>query len=62
MGETSTKKGFFKSVKKEFKKIIWPDKKSAAKQTIAVLIITVVLGVVIKVLDTLIQTGIDAIC
>ena len=62
MGETSTKKGFFKSVRKEFKKIIWPDKKSAAKQTIAVLIITVILGVIIKLLDTLIQSGIDVIC
>ncbi|SHI47756.1 preprotein translocase subunit SecE [Parasporobacterium paucivorans] len=61
MGETAAeKKGiktWFRGLKVEFKKIIWPDKRSAAKQTVAVIAISVVLGAVIKVLDMLIQVG-----
>ena len=49
---------FFKGVKAEFKKIIWPDKDSLIKQTIAVVLISVVLCLLIAVLDTVISTGI----
>lgn len=55
------KKSFFKGVKGEFKKIIWPDKMSIAKQTTAVVVISVVLGAVIKVLDMIIQLGLSLI-
>jgi len=41
----------FSHIKAEFRKIIWPDKASAAKQTIAVVVISVVLGVIIAILD-----------
>ena len=37
-------KSWFKGLKAEFKKIIWPDKETLVKQTIAVIIITGVLG------------------
>lgn len=61
MGETAAEKkgikNWFRGLKVEFKKIIWPDKRSAAKQTVAVVAISVVLGAVIKVLDMLIQVG-----
>ena len=50
---------FFKDVAAEFKKIIWPDKKTLSKQTTAVVIISVVLGVMISVLDVAIQYGVD---
>ena len=63
MGEASEKKvekkGFFKNVNAEFKKIIWPDKMSIAKQTTAVVIVSLILGVIIKVLDMVIQLGLD---
>ncbi len=54
--EVSTKeKGrvslWWKGLKSEFKKIIWPDKETVAKQTAAVIVITVVLGAIISLLD-----------
>lgn len=61
MGEAKVKKSYFKGLKAEFKKIIWPDKASVGRQTTAVLIISVLLGVVIKVLDVFIQYGVDFI-
>ncbi len=61
MGEAKVKKSYFKGLKAEFKKIIWPDKASVGRQTTAVLIISVLLGVVIKVLDQFIQYGVDFI-
>ena len=51
------KKSWFKGLKSEFKKIIWPEKKSVARQTTAVVLITVVLGAVIVVIDRLVQMG-----
>ena len=61
MGEAKVKKSFFKGLKAEFKKIIWPDKASVGRQATAVLIISVLLGVLIKVLDIFIQYGVDFI-
>ena len=62
MGEpakTEKKKvSFWTGLKAEFKKIIWPDKDSLIKQTIAVVMISIALCLVITVLDTVISTGI----
>ena len=57
--EKTKKKSWFKGLKAEFKKIIWPDKKTLAKQTVAVIISSVILGAIIAVVDALIQYGID---
>ena len=43
----------------QFKKIIWPDKKSLARQTTAVVVVSVVMGLVIALLDYFIQYGVD---
>ncbi len=56
--EKTKKPGFFKGVKSEFKKIAWPDKKALLKQTVAVVATTIVLGLLIVVLDTVIQEGV----
>ena len=40
------KKSWFKGLKAEFSKIIWPDQKSLTKETIAVLVVSVLLGVI----------------
>ncbi|MDI9241499.1 preprotein translocase subunit SecE [Fusibacillus kribbianus] len=53
------KKSLFKSLKAEFKKIIWPDKKSFTRQTIAVVLTTVFLGAIIALLDLVIKFGIN---
>ena len=53
------KTSFWKSVKTEFGKIIWPDQKGLLKQSAAVLSISIVVGLIITFLDTLIQYGIN---
>lgn len=61
MGDSKTKAKAFKikGLKAEFKKIIWPDKKTLAKQTVAVVSVTVILGAIISVVDALLTFGID---
>ena len=63
MSETTVEKpkknSWFKGLKAEFKKIIWPDKKTLVKQTVAVITCSVILGAIIAVVDALIQYGID---
>ena len=53
--EKKEKGDFFKNLKIEFKKVIWPTPKSAAKQTIAVVVCTIILGIIAAALDTGIQ-------
>lgn len=63
MGETvktkKQKKSWFKGLKAEFKKIVWPDQKSLAKETAAVVIVSVVVGVIISVVDLIARFGIE---
>ena len=59
MSEKTQKKSWFKGLSQEFKKIIWPDKMTLAKQTAAVVSISVVLGAIIAVLDFMLQHGIE---
>ena len=59
--EKKEKNSFFKNLKIEFKKIVWPDKKSAARQAVLIIITTIILGVLIKLLDTGIQALIGLI-
>ena len=59
--EKAPKKSWFKGLKAEFKKIIWPDKKSLTKQTIAVVATSVALGIIIKIMDVILSYGIDAL-
>ena len=62
MGETENtkkapKKSYWKGLKAEYKKIIWPDKETVAKQTGAVVAVAIALGLIIAALDTIIVTG-----
>ena len=61
MGENAKtqKKSWFKGLKTEFRKIVWPDKNTLAKQTTAVVAVSVVLGALISVVDALLRYGID---
>ena len=67
MGENTTKevaakapkKGWFKGLKAEFKKIVWPDKKSLARESAAVVVSAIALGIIIKILDVVINYGIE---
>ena len=57
--EAAPKKSWFKGLKAEFKKIVWPDKKSLTRESIAVIASAVALGIIIKVLDVVITYGIE---
>ena len=57
--ENPQKKSFFKGLKSEFKKIVWPDRKKLTKETTAVFIISVILGIIISVIDLVIKFGFD---
>lgn len=63
MGETvkekKQKKSWFKGLKVEFGKIIWPDQKTLTKETAAVVISSVVLGVIISIVDLVVRFGIE---
>lgn len=61
MGDSNKaeKPSFSKGVQSEFKKISWPDKTSLLKQSVAVVCVSVVLGVVIAVLDMFLQYGVN---
>ena len=57
--ENSRVLGWFDGLKAEFRKIIWPDRQTLLKQTVAVVAITAVLGVLISVFDAAILEGIN---
>ncbi|MBQ2082662.1 MAG: preprotein translocase subunit SecE [Lachnospiraceae bacterium] len=57
--EKKAKKSFFKSVKAEFKKIVWPTKDTVKKETTAVVLWTAALGAIIALLDAVIKMGVS---
>ena len=59
--EKKEKVGFFAGVKAEFSKITWLTKGDVARQTIAVTVISIVVGLLISVIDWLIQYGLKFI-
>ena len=64
MGETekvekAPKQSWFTGLKAEFKKIIWPEQKSLVRQTVAVVAVSVIVGLIITLMDTLIQYGVN---
>ena len=64
MGQTENvqkapKTSWVDGVKAEYKKIIWPEQKSVVRQTIAVIVTSVVVGLIIALLDWAIQHGVN---
>ncbi|MBW4846043.1 MAG: preprotein translocase subunit SecE [Lachnospiraceae bacterium] len=59
--ESAQKKSFFKGLKSEFTKIVWPDKETVTKQTIAVISSAIALGLIIGILDLIIKFGLSFI-
>ena len=57
--EKTKKPKFIDGLKAEFKKISWPDRQSTFKQSVAVVAISVVLGLIIAALDFIIQSGVN---
>ncbi len=72
MGDTSTEKTespsskksgseFWKGIKSEFRKIIWPDRSTLTKQSIAVIVVSIITGALIAIIDRALQYGINFI-
>lgn len=59
--EKAPKKSWFKGLKSEFKKIVWPDKESLVKESAAVIVITIILGLVIALIDMAVEYGVNLI-
>ncbi len=57
--EKTQKKSWFKGLGREFGKIIWPDRMTLTKQTAAVVSVSVALGIIIALIDFLVQNGVD---
>ena len=55
------KKSWFRGLRAEFRKVVWPTKKTLARQTVAVVTISILLGALIAVIDNMIQYGLDFI-
>lgn len=55
------RKSYWKGLKAEFKKIVWPDRETVTKQTIVVLLASLALGIIIGVMDMIFKFGINLI-
>jgi preprotein translocase subunit SecE len=52
-------KSWFKGLKAEFHKISWTGREDVTKQTIAVVVVSVILGLLIALIDFILQSGIN---
>ncbi|MCI9593490.1 MAG: preprotein translocase subunit SecE [Lachnospiraceae bacterium] len=59
--DKAPKKNYWKGLKAEYKKIVWPNRETVTKQTIVVLVVSLLLGVLIGVLDMIFKFGINLI-
>lgn len=57
--EKAPKTSWLKGLKAEYKKIMWEDRKSVVRQTVAVVSVSVTLGLIITLMDWFIQHGVD---
>lgn len=59
--ENKASPGFLQGVKAEFKKIVWPDRQATVRQSVAVVAISVAIGVIIAILDYIVAYGVNFI-
>ena len=57
--KNTQKTSWCKGLQAEFRKIIWPERKTLAKQTTAVVAVSVFLGLLIAVIDAVLEYGIN---
>ena len=50
---------FWTGVKAEFGKVVWPNGKGAFRQSVAVILISVVAGLIIALIDFAAQSGVN---
>ncbi len=59
--KTGKKKNRLEGFKKEFKKIVWPDKDTVIKESSEVIVVSILLSLIIAGLDLVIKLGLDRI-
>ncbi len=59
--KSSSIQGFFKGLKTEFNKILFPNRQDIVKETTATIVVSLLIGVVIAVLDLIMKTGLGFI-
>ena len=57
--EKANKPGKLSQIKTELKTVIWPDQGTVRKETTAVVVVSVLLGLVIALLDIVLRYGVD---
>ncbi len=62
MAEANAKKQnkvvrFFKEIKSELKKVTWPTKKQVLNNTLIVIAVVVIIGIIIAIFDAIFQWG-----
>lgn len=55
------KRSWFQELKAEFGKITWPTKQSLARKSMVAIIVSVILGLLITGIDTLVEIGLKFI-
>lgn len=55
------KKSWWAGLKTEFKKITWPKKDDLSRQTVAVVVASVVIGCAVAAIDFFIRLGVEAL-
>jgi preprotein translocase subunit SecE len=63
MGDSNTKKktNFFKGLKSEFKKIVWPSFSELMKQSLTVVAVALMIGVIVAGIDTVFGAAVNFI-
>lgn len=55
------KRSWFQELKAEFHKIVWPDKNSLVKESIAVIIIAIIIGCIVSLVDMGLSKGLETL-
>lgn len=59
--KSALKRSWFQELKAEFHKIIWPDKNSLIKESVAVIVIAVVIGCIVALVNRGLMEGLDGL-
>ncbi|MBR0382842.1 MAG: preprotein translocase subunit SecE [Eubacterium sp.] len=52
-------KDWYQGLRGEFNKISWPDRETLTRETVTVTVVSIVIGVIIAMLDMVLQYGIS---
>ena len=59
--KSTLKRSWFQELKAQFHKITWPDKDSLVKESVAVIVMAIIIGCIVALVDTGLHEGYDAL-